>query len=44
MINSIVNQIGYTGLGKRHYEDQDDIIDINTPLPLAGALQGVLGK
>ena len=27
-----------------HYDDQDDIIDINTPLPLAGALQGSFGE
>lgn len=27
-----------------HYDDQDDIIDITTPLPLAGALQGSFGE
>ena len=29
----------YRAWVKEHYEDQDDIIDITTPLPLAGALQ-----
>lgn len=29
----------YRAWVREHYDDQDDIIDINTPLPLAGALQ-----
>ncbi|HET6769575.1 MAG TPA: ABC transporter permease [Chitinophagaceae bacterium] len=34
----------YRAWVKEHYEDQDDIIDITTPLPLAGALQGSFGE
>ena len=34
----------YRAWVKEHYVDQDDIIDINTPLPLAGALQGSFGE
>jgi putative ABC transport system permease protein len=34
----------YRAWVREHYEDQDDIIDINTPLPLAGALQSSFGE
>jgi putative ABC transport system permease protein len=34
----------YRAWVKEHYVDQDDIIDINTPLPLAGALQSSFGE
>ena len=34
----------YRSWVREHYEDQDDIIDIVTPLPLAGALQGSFGE
>ncbi|HEU5167774.1 MAG TPA: ABC transporter permease, partial [Chitinophagaceae bacterium] len=34
----------YRAWVKEHYEDQDDIIDIVTPLPLAGALQESFGE
>ena len=34
----------YRAWVKEHYDDQDDIIDIITPLPLAGALQSSFGE
>jgi putative ABC transport system permease protein len=34
----------YRAWVKEHNEDMDDIIDIVTPLPLAGALQEVFRK
>jgi putative ABC transport system permease protein len=34
----------YRAWVREHYDDQDDIIDIITPLPLAGALQSSFGE